>query len=110
MTTTSVLNDLRKRAMYFMQNLPKTTDSIAVQLYRDGVRNAKCGDARKCAIAQYIANKLDHKGAKVYVGGMGASIYIGSQRVSLKFSKLITKFIREFDDEKYRFLMFRKVF
>lgn len=94
-------------AQAMLNNLAKNADSIAVQLYREKVRKARCSSATKCALAQYIANKMP-KGVGVSVGE-DVILFDTTKRFGEEFARFSTtdaqdEFITNFDEKQYAFL------
>ena len=90
----------------------KHPDAIAVQVYRGGVRKAKCGHENLCALAQFVANQLPEGYTASVGGGSDISIMKGENYLSgddvaptdEKHQASLTGFIRKFDRKRYAFL------
>lgn len=90
---------------------------LATTLYNEGVRKAVCGDMEECALAQYLADKINHPHVAVKVHGSAAEIeFTGRMHsddyynfddfdevVGLKQS--LSTFIEAFDEGEFKFLM-----
>lgn len=92
------------KAKKVLSKLPAAADSIAVQLYREKVRNAKCGDAKLCAIAQYVANKMPQGVSVSVTNAFVRVIAPGHMSVTVPVTDATGDFIENFDEEQYPFL------
>ena len=92
------------RIMAAGSNIPETADRIAILLYNEGVRKARCGNATKCALAQHLAN-IAGRGFTVSVTASTATVRGGSFIRAFSLPHVVGQFVHAFDDKEYRFLM-----
>jgi hypothetical protein len=85
-----------------MRTLKESADAIAVQLYHEKVRGAKCGDANKCALAQYIANQMPPGIEVIVMGNVGLRAVERYEDIEL--TPAASLFVDNFDAKQYGFL------